>query len=287
MAWLTQCRILLVLSLAGLLLTQGACSSDAAEPANVNEPVDLYVFAAASLTDVLSEAVDAYRAESPEVNVILTLDASGLLARQIAAGAACDLFISASASVMDQLDAPSGQNPSGLDLIRSDTRADLLQNQLVLIVPAGNPAGVTAFADVAGTSVKTLALGNADVPAGQYARDLYTRLGLWDKLQSKISFGSNVKEVTTWVSENMADCGIVYSTDAAAAGLTVIETASAEMVGTPIIYPAAVMKNSKNPVVAAAFLDFLRLPVCTGIFKDAGFTVPSDTPEPDGSDGTA
>ena len=167
-------------------------------------------------------------------------------------------------------------NPDGLDFVLQGSRIDLLENKVVLAVPKGNPAGITSYDNLAeglknGTVL--LAMGNADVPVGQYTQKIFDYYGLNEEALAQagtITYGSNVKEVTTQVSEGAVDCGIIYSTDAHSAGLTVADTATAEMCG-QVIYPAAVLNISKNPEAAQAFLDFLKGEEASQVFEAVGF----------------
>jgi molybdate transport system substrate-binding protein len=149
-----------------------------------------------------------------------------------------------------------------------------VENKVTLVVPDGNPASVRSFDDVATDVVSTIALANSDVPVGQYSEDIFTNMGVWDSIQNKITSGSNVKEVTTWVSEGTVDCGVVYATDAYSAGLEVVAEAPADMLKTPVIYPAAILKISSNVDAAQAFLDYLQTDECTAVFKNVGFSIP-------------
>lgn len=237
------------------------------------EPVELIVFAAASMTETITEIVEMYKEVAPNVTLIITFDSSGTLKTQIEEGADCDVFISAAQKQMNELDITSDKNTEGLDFIRSESRVNILENKVVLVVPLGNPAGLNSFDDVATDLVSTIALGNSDVPVGQYSEDIFTNMGIWDAIQGKITFGTNVKEVTTWVSEGTVDCGVVYSTDANAANLQVIAEASADMMTKSATYPAAVLKASKNVEAAEAFLNYLKSEACSAVFEAAGFSV--------------
>jgi len=225
------------------------------------------------MTETLTQIAELYKTAAPNVTLTFTFDSSGTLKTQIAEGADCDVFISAAQKQMNELDKASDKNTEGLDFVLSDTRFNLLENQVALVVPKGNPAGIKSFDDVA--NAEKIALGNADVPVGQYSQEIFTNMGVWDALQSKITFGSNVKEVTTWVSEGTVDCGVVYSTDAIAAGLEIVAYAPAGMLKTPVLYPAAAMKVSKNADAAKAFLDYLKSDACAKVFESAGFSIPA------------
>ena len=274
--------LVLALSMA-LALT--ACSGSADTDSTTDdttettaEPVELHVFAAASMQESLDQVIEAYKAVAPEVAVVATYDSSGTLKTQIQEGADCDVFISAAPKQMNQLDAEGGEeNTEGLDLVNSATRLDLLENKVTLAVPEGNPKGIESFdqlADLLASGDVFLAMGNSDVPVGQYTQKIFTYYGLNEETLASsgvLTYGSNVKEVTTQVSEGTVDCGVIYATDAFSAGLTVVDEATAEMCG-QVIYPAAVMKNSANPDAAKAFLDFLSTDEAMACFEAVGFS---------------
>ena len=274
--------LVLALSMA-LALT--ACSGSADTDSTTDDttettakPVELYVFAAASMQESLDQVIEAYKAVAPEVAVVATYDSSGTLKTQIQEGADCDVFISAAPKQMNQLDAEGGEeNTEGLDLVNSATRLDLLENKVTLAVPEGNPKGIESFdqlAELLASGDVFLAMGNSDVPVGQYTQKIFTYYGLNEETLASsgvLTYGSNVKEVTTQVSEGTVDCGVIYATDAFSAGLTVVDEATAEMCG-QVIYPAAVMKNSANPDAAKAFLDFLSTNEAMACFEAVGFS---------------
>ena len=274
--------LVLALSMA-LALT--ACSGSADTDSTTDdttettaEPVELHVFAAASMQESLDQVIEAYKAVAPEVAVVATYDSSGTLKTQIQEGADCDVFISAAPKQMNQLDAEGGEeNTDGLDLVNSATRLDLLENKVTLAVPEGNPKGIESFdqlAELLASGDVFLAMGNSDVPVGQYTQKIFTYYGLNEETLASsgvLTYGSNVKEVTTQVSEGTVDCGVIYATDAFSAGLTVVDEATAEMCG-QVIYPAAVMKNSANPDAAKAFLDFLSTDEAMACFEAVGFS---------------
>lgn len=267
----------LVVTLAMFAILAAGCGSTAAAPAaqptTKAEPVELTVFAAASMTETITQIQALYKTAAPEVTLIINFDSSGTLKTQIEEGADCDLFISAAQKQMNALDITSDKNTDKLDLIIPETRTNILENKVVLVVPEGNPGGINAFEDINTDKVSMIALGNADVPVGQYAQEIFTNMGVWDALQSKITFGSNVKEVTTQVSEKAVDCGVVYATDAYSAGLTAVAEAPAGSLKTPVVYPAAVTRSSKHAEAAQAFLDYLQSDACSAIFEKVGFTV--------------
>ena len=243
------------------------------------EPVELIVFAAASMTETLTELGDAYMKEHENVNIVFNFDSSGTLKTQIQEGADCDVFISAGQKQMNQLDknASADANTVGLDFILEGSRFNILENKVALAVPEGNPGNITSYDDLkAGLEAGTvlLAMGNADVPVGQYTQKILKYFGLDEEALAAagcITYGSNVKEVTTQVSEGTVDCGIIYQTDAFSAGLTVVDTATAEMCG-QVIYPAAVLNVSQHAEEAQAFLDYLTSDAADAVFEAVGFT---------------
>ena len=262
-----------------MLLSLAACGNSAdktsAEPsANTSaEPVELTVFAAASTTETLDKVIELYKTVAPNVTITPTYDSSGTLMTQISEGAICDIFISAAQKQMNALDVKQDaeKNPDALDFINPDSRVNILENKVVLVVPEGNPAGIKSFADLANANM--IAIGNSDVPVGSYSLDIIKYLGLdITTLESagKVTYGTNVKEVTTQVAEGTVDCGIVYATDAYSAGLTVVDTATTDMCK-QVIYPAAVLKASTNADAAKAFLNYLTGDEAMAIFENVGF----------------
>ncbi len=242
------------------------------------EKQDLIVFAAASMTETLEQLKADYEAENPEINIIYTFDSSGTLKTQIEEGAECDIFISAAQKQMDALDitADKENNPDGLDFVDPETRFDILENKVVLVVPEGNPKNIKSFDDMkAGLtdgSIK-MAIGNEDVPVGQYTQKILAYYELDEKALADsgvLTYGSNVKEVTTQVSEGTVDCGIIYDTDAYSAGLEKVATATEEMCG-KTIYPAAILKNASDKETAQAFLDYLTEDHAKEVFEKVGF----------------
>lgn len=278
--------LLLVGLLSGSMLagcggnaSDDSSSSAPASAASEADQVELVVFAAASMTETLTELSNAYMEENPNVNVVLNFDSSGTLKTQIQEGADCDVFISAGQLQMDQLDANADPsvNTEGLDFVLEDSRFDILENKVALAVPDDNPKDINSYDDMkAGLEDGSilLAMGNSDVPVGQYTQKILTYLGLDETALANagnITYGSNVKEVTTQVSEAAVDCGIIYQTDAYSAGLTVVDTATPKMCG-QVIYPAAVLNVSKNPDVAKDYLDFLTSDDADAVFEEVGFT---------------
>lgn len=262
----------ILLALSILICIFVGCSKE-------EEKTEIIVFAAASLTETLTELGNRYMADHPDISLVFNFDSSGTLKTQIQSGAVCDIFISAGQKQMNQLDtaAEADVNTEGLDFILPGSRFDILENKVALAVPEGNPAGIRSYEDLCHALTEgtiLLAMGNADVPVGQYTQKIFAYYGLSEEdLVSRglLTYGSNVKEVTTQVKEAMVSCGIVYSTDAFSAGLTVVDTASAEMCG-QVIYPAAVIRTTEHQEAAERFLEYLRSDEADVVFSAVGFT---------------
>ncbi len=269
-------KMMAFLLAAFLMVSSAGCAAQTSETAETaGEKVELIVFAAASMTETIDQIAEMYQEVAPNVTLQCNYDSSGTLKTQIQEGADCDIFISAGQLQMDQLDQEASPevNTEGLDFVDGSTRCNLVQNICVLTVPEGNPKGIESFDDVATDKVEMIALGNSDVPVGQYAEQIFTTLGVWEEIQPKITFATNVKEVTTQVEQAAVDCGVVYGTDAYSAGLEAVCTAP-EGSHDDVVYPAAVMKTSKHPEEAAAFLEYLKTEDCTKVFESVGFAIP-------------
>jgi len=262
--------------IAGAAAALTACGGSASSTAS---SVELIVFAAASLTETLNAISETYSAENPGVTFSFNFDSSGTLKTQIQEGADCDLFISAGQKQMNQLDitASADVNTEGLDFVDSDTRVDLLENKVVLCVPEGSDKGIDSF-DALAEHLKAedilFCMGNSDVPVGQYTQKILAYYDLDEEALAAagvITYGSNVKEVTTQVSEGSVDAGVVYCTDAYSAGLTPVDEATKEMCG-QVIYPAAVLKAAPHADAAKAFLAYLQTEEAGKVFESVGFT---------------
>ena len=257
----------------------GAASASASQTETEAELVELTVFAAASLTETLNQIAEDYKAVAPNVTLTFNFDSSGTLKTQIQEGAVCDVFLSAGQKQMDQLDktADASVNTEGLDFVAEGTRVNLLENKVALCVAEGSDASIASFDDLAkaleGTDI-LMAMGNSDVPVGQYTQQILTHYGLDEEALAnagKITYGSNVKEVTTQVTEGSVDCGVVYCTDAYSAGITPVDYATEEMCG-QVIYPAAVLNISQHSEEAQAFLDYLQTDAAMQVFEEVGFS---------------
>ena len=223
------------------------------------------------MTETMEQIKKIYEEEHKDIEIVYTFDSSGTLKKQIEQGANADIFISAALKQMNALDKTKTKDAKVV--IDESTRFNLLENKVVLAVPSDNKANVQKFEDLTNEKIEKIALGNSDVPVGQYSEELLKNLKIWDKIQPRVTFGTNVKEVTTWVKEGVANCGIVYATDAYSAGLKVVDTAKEGMIKTPVIYPAAVLKDSKNANESKEFLKFLKNDKCKAIFEKVGFAL--------------
>lgn len=285
-------KLFALLIAAAMVLSLTACAAPAAdEPAPATEetaapeetvpeaePVELIVFAAASMTETMNQIAELYKAKAPNVTLTYNFDSSGTLKTQIQEGAECDLFISAGQKQMNQLDitADPEVNTDKLDFVLEGTRINLLENRVTLCVPEGNPKDIKSFDDLADKLKEgsvLMAMGNSDVPVGQYTQKILAFYGLDEEKLAKdgvITYGINVKEVTTQVTEASVDCGVVYCTDAFSAGLTPVDYATKEMCG-QVIYPAAVLNVSKNQEAAKEFLAYLQTDEAMKVFEAVGF----------------
>lgn len=257
----------------------GAASASDSQTETDAEPVELTVFAAASLTEILNQIAEDYKAVAPNVTLTFNFDSSGTLKTQIQEGAGCDVFLSAGQKQMDQLDktADASVNTEGLDFVAEGTRVNLLENKVALCVAEGSDASIASFDDLAkaleGTDI-LMAMGNSDVPVGQYTQQILAYYNLDEEALAnagKITYGSNVKEVTTQITEGSVDCGVVYCTDAYSAGITPVDYATEEMCG-QVIYPAAVLNISQHSEEAQAFLDYLQTDAAMQVFEEVGFS---------------
>lgn len=257
-----------------MLFSSAACKT--------SERTELVVFAAASMTETLKELEIVYRKIKPDVKLIFNFDSSGTLKTQIQEGAECDVFISAGQKQVNQLDASKNEedgNTEKLDFVLKDSRTDLLENKVVLCVPEENPKGIDCF-DSWAEQMKNgdilFCMGNSDVPVGQYTQQIFEYYGLDEKTLAEtgvITYGTNVKEVTTQIAESSVDAGIVYRTDALSANLKTVECAVDGMCDR-IIYPACAIHTGKHPNEATEFLAFLQSDTARRVFAKAGFDIP-------------
>lgn len=237
-------------------------ASSVSEPAA--EPITLLVAAAASLEKTyVNELIPLFEAAYPHITVEGTYDSSGKLQTQIEEGLDADVLMSAAMKQMNAL------NEAGL--VDSDTIVQLLENLIVMIAPVDSDTNIAAFVDVA--EAESIAIGDPEsVPAGQYAQEALSTLGVYDALESKISKGTNVTEVLNWVAEGSADAGFVYATDATSNDkVKILAEAPEGSLSKKVIYPVAVVSTSAQKVAAQLFVDFLSTPEAIAVFEAYGF----------------
>jgi molybdate transport system substrate-binding protein len=253
----------LALFLLALALFVGVFAPSSA-PA-VPPQTELTLSAAISLKDALDEIKQVYTSENPGISIATNYGASGTLQLQIEQGAPVDVYISAAPKQMDALESK--------DLLLPGTRRDLLHNEIVLIVPSDSRLGIKSFQDLTRADVKQVALGEpAAVPAGQYAKDVLTHLGIYDAVNSKAILAKDVRQVLTYVETGNVDAGIVYLTDAMTSSKVEVVAQAPEDSHAPVIYPIAAIKGTKNPDSARRLVDFLEGEKAAAIFHKYGFT---------------
>ena len=228
---------------------------------------DVKLAAAASLKNVYDDKlIPMFEEKYPGVTVTPTYASSGDLQSQIENGLDADVFMSAANKQMNAL--------ANESLVDNDTNVQFLENKVVLIVPKDSDANITSFEDLKDVE-GTIAIGDPEsVPAGQYAKEVLTNLGIWDAVEPKLSLGTDVTAVLNQVAQGSADCGIVYSTDAKSNDdVQVVCEAPDDALKTPVIYPVAVLKNATNPDGATKFVEFLQTQEAKDIFVEYGFTI--------------
>jgi molybdate transport system substrate-binding protein len=227
---------------------------------------EVYVSAAISMKDALAEIQKNYENKRPNVKLVFNLGSSGQLQTQIEQGAPADLFISAALKQMDELEKKN--------LLQKGTRKNLLENQLVMVVEKDSKLGLKDFKDLAGDAVKQIGVGAPEsVPAGQYAQQSLKTIGVWDKIQGKVVYGTNVRAVLTYVETGNADAGLVYRTDSIVSDKVKVAAIAPAGSHEPIIYPAAVLAGAKQPKEAADFLAYLSGPEGKTVFEKYGFVM--------------
>ena len=268
--------LLVAILLAVVVVSVGSCSagffdflggSNSTSAADANVTGDVNLAAAASLKNVYDEKlIPMFQKQYPNVKVTPTYASSGDLQTQIENGLKADIFMSAANKQMDKLMEEG--------YIKNDTNKQFLENKVVLIVPANSTSNITSFNDLKNMSGH-IAIGDPEsVPAGQYAKEVFTNLGIWNATESKLSLGKDVTEVLNQVAQGSADCGVVYSTDAKSnSGVKVICEAPQGSLNTSVIYPVAELKNTTNPDAADAFLNFLQTKEAKDVFVEYGFTI--------------
>lgn len=239
------------------------CNSNSSS--SIKKNVSLTISAAASLKDSMNEIKQLYEKSNPEMKITYNFGASGTLQKQIEQGAPSDLFVSAATKQMNEL--------KNKNLLVDSTIKNLLKNDIVLIVPKDSTK-VNTFDDLAGSSVGKLALGEPkSVPVGQYSSEILNNLKIMDKVQQKAVYGKDVKEVLSWVETGSADAGIVYKTDALVSKKVKIVSTAPSNSHKEVVYPAAVVRASKNQTDAKKFLNYLSGEKAQKVFEKYGFKV--------------
>ncbi len=250
-------------------------NQQAAEPAkqSANQPaepenktptanVELYVLAAASLADAMKELTPQYESSHPGQKLVISYGSSGTLQKQIEQGAPADVFISAAAKQMDSL----------VEKKLIETHADLVTNKLVLITPKDSKANISGFVNLTDDAIKKIAIGQPEsVPAGMYAKETLTNLGIWEKVQSSLVFAKDVRQVLSYVETGNVDAGIVYQTDAATSDKVTVAATAEESSHAPIVYPIGVIKDSKHLQEARELYDWLNKPEVIDVLVKYGF----------------
>ena len=222
--------------------------------------------AAASLTDAISEINVLYKHGRPDVTVITNFGGSGTLQQQIENGAPVDVFISASPTQMDALQKKN--------LIIENTRRDLLSNKVVLVVPGDSTLGITSFQDLAGDTVKKVAIGDpGSVPAGMYAREIFIGYGIMDALKPKLVLAGNVRQVLQYVESSNVDAGVVFMTDAKMSRDAKIVADAPDDINNKVVYPVAIIDTGKDRAAAADYEEFLFGDQAGRVFEKYGFSV--------------
>ena len=261
-------KVLALITMSAMLMMVGCGEKVEDKPAANNaEPVELHVAAAASLTDVMKELAEYYQKEHPNVKITFNFGSSGALQQAIENGGQTDIFFSAAQKQMDALEKSNN--------LAEGTRTNLLVNEVVLIVPSDSKLDIKDFNDLTRDDIQHIALGEPKgVPVGQYTEEILTKLNILDAVKAKAVYGSDVRQVLSWVEAGEADCGVVYATDAAVAGdkVKVIAKAPADS-HKPVIYPVAIIKDSKHMNEDKDFLKFVQSDKAKAAFEKYGFEI--------------
>lgn len=228
----------------------------------------LTVSAASSLSGVVSELSEAFQGTHPGVIVRHNFAASGILEQQIRHGAAVDVFISAAEREMDRLERDRLVDPA--------TRTDIAANRLVLVAPAGRASPLRGFAALGSRGVGRVAIGSpASVPVGAYAQQVLQRFGVWDDVERKAVYTASVRQALTFVESGDVDAAVVYATDAMRSPRVTLVAMAPEEAHDPIVYPAAVVRESADPRRAREYIDFLTSRRAQAILRRHGFQLPA------------
>jgi len=254
----------LIAILTCLLIISCSQNSNNSSSQSTASRINLTISAAASLKDVMTEIKPIYEDQKTNVSLTLNLASSGSLRQQIEQGAPVDLFISASPSHINMLQKKG--------LIIDESLRDLLKNQMVLIVPQENTASVNTFQDLTKDAISTISIGEPkSVPAGKYGKEVLTSLRIYEKVEAKIVFAKNVRQIVNYVATGNVDAGIVYRTDTNASNQVKIVANAPEKSHTPVVYPIAIIKDSKNIEAAKQLEEFMFTPEAKAVFEKYGF----------------
>lgn len=239
-------------------------NGETAADQNEGDRKELIILAAASLTDVCGELETIYEEAHPDTELTFSFGSSGALQTQIEEGAPADIFFPASTKQMDAL--------KDEDLMDNDSITELLENKIVLVVPRGSDKGISSFEDAASEKVSMIGLGDPEsVPAGQYAEEVFTTLGILDDVKAKANYGSDVRTVLTWVESGDVDCGVVYKTDALTGDEVEIVAEAPEGSCRKVIYPIGIVKATQNADGAKELLEFFKSDEAMKVFEKYGF----------------
>lgn len=257
---------LVLSSLLVIGVIASGCGGEKKEATKAAAPVELYVSAAASMTDAMKEIGGEYEKKNPSVKLVFNFASSGALQQGIEQGAPADIFVSAAQKQMNTLEKKG--------LLADGTRKDLLVNKVVLIVPKDSKLQLTKFEDVLKGEVKKIGLGEPKgVPVGQYSEEIFNKLGILDQVKTKGVYGSNVRQVLSWVETGEVDAGVVYATDAAVSKGNKVICNAPEGSHKPVIYPMAIIKSTKQLDAAKAFSAYLAGADGKKVFEKYGFAV--------------
>ena len=268
-------RLLSSVFVCGLLLVGCGQTSQSSNPtakakqltpdSSTERSEELTVSAAAGLTDAMEDIKELYRQQQPKANITYNFASSGSLEQQIEQGAPVDVFISAAYKQMDELEAKQ--------MLKNNTRKNILENRIVLIVPA-NAENISDFQDLTNDRIKKIGIGEPDsVPVGKYAQEVLSSLNIFEQLKPKMIFAKSTLQVLTYVETGNVDAGIVYATDAKKSDRVKIVAVASEALHSPVIYPVAVIKEAQNPDAGDNFVEFLSSKPAGDIFEKHGFTL--------------
>ena len=268
-------RLLSSVFVCGLLLVGCGQTSQSSNPtakakqftpdSSAETSEELTVSAAASLTDAMEDIKELYRQQQPKTNITYNFASSGSLQQQIEQGAPVDVFVSAASKQMNELEAKQ--------MLKNDTRKNLLENQVVLVVPA-DAENISDFQDLTNDRIEKIAIGEPDsVPVGEYAKEVLSSLNIFEQLEPKMIFAKSVLQVLTYVETGNVDAGIVYATDAKKSDRVKVVAVAPEASHSPVIYPVAVIKEAQNPDAGDNFAEFLSSRPAGDIFEKHGFTL--------------